>query len=305
MLGTGFDATTIALPDDAEGPVIATLVRHAPGPAPKGAVLYVHGFNDYFFQTEVAARFAAAGWAFYALDLRKYGRSLLPHQTANLCGDLTDYDPELDAAARIIAGDGHQRLLLAAHSTGGLTVPLWVERRPDLPVAGMVLNSPFVSLKQPAALRAVLLPVVGLLARVSPTAVLPSGVSSYTESISAEHRGEWHFDLRWKPVGGPVRAAWLVAVARGQARLQAGLDLDVPTLVLASARGTNRRGWHEELRHADAVLDPDAIARWAPSISRQTTVVRLDGALHDVWLSRPEVRAHAFEVTDRWMDAWV
>jgi alpha-beta hydrolase superfamily lysophospholipase len=56
---------------------------------------------------------------------------------------------------------------------------------------------------------------------------------------------------------------------------------------------------------ADAVLDPDAIARWAPSVSRQTTVVRLDGAVHDVWLSRSEVRAHAFGVTDRWMAAWL
>ncbi|HET9690628.1 MAG TPA: alpha/beta hydrolase [Acidimicrobiales bacterium] len=305
VLGEGFEAATIELADDAEGPVVATLVRGAGGPATAGAVLYVHGFNDYFFQAHVARRFAAAGWAFYALDLRKHGRSLRAHQTPNFCTDLGDYDAELDVAAAAIAADGHGRLLLAAHSTGGLTVPLWAARRPDLPVAGLVLNSPFLALKQPPLLQAALLPVVGAVARMSPTRPLPAGVSSYTESISRHHRGEWEFDLAWKPVGSPVRAGWLAAVARGHARVRAGLGLAAPALVLTSARGSDHRGWHDDLTRTDAVLDPDQIAREAPSISRHTTVVRLDGAVHDVWLSGAEVRARAFEVTDRWLAAWV
>ena len=35
----------------------------------------VHGYTDYFFNTELADHFAARGFAFYALDLRKCGRS--------------------------------------------------------------------------------------------------------------------------------------------------------------------------------------------------------------------------------------
>ncbi|MEG8036484.1 hypothetical protein QP157_14580 [Sphingomonas sp. LR61] len=55
----------------------------AVGPPPLGGadVLYVHGWSDYFFQREMAEHLEALGARFFALDLRKYGRSLLPHQT--------------------------------------------------------------------------------------------------------------------------------------------------------------------------------------------------------------------------------
>ncbi|HWD23096.1 MAG TPA: alpha/beta hydrolase, partial [Burkholderiales bacterium] len=81
----GFEALELGFPDDYDGPVMATLVRLPAGAAPRGAVLYVHGFADYFFQRHMAQRFAAEGYAFYALDLRKHGRSLRPHQHPNFC----------------------------------------------------------------------------------------------------------------------------------------------------------------------------------------------------------------------------
>ena len=60
-------------------------------------MLHVHGFADYFFQTAYAEWWTERGYDFYALDLRKYGRSILPHQTPNYIADLHDYFPELDA----------------------------------------------------------------------------------------------------------------------------------------------------------------------------------------------------------------
>ena len=60
----------------------------------------MHGFADYFFQTEYAEWWTERGYDFYALDLRKYGRSLRPHQTPNYVTDLRDYFPEIDAAWR-------------------------------------------------------------------------------------------------------------------------------------------------------------------------------------------------------------
>ncbi len=306
VLGERFEATTIPLGTDAEGEVAATVVRlQTTAARSEGAVLYVHGFNDYFFQAEVARWWAEAGWDHYAVDLRKYGRSLRPHQTPNMCTSLDDYDADLDAAAALIAADGHRRLLLTAHSTGGLTVPLWVARRPALPVVGMVLNSPFLALRQPPVAGAALLPLVKVAARRSPTTPLPGGVSLYTESIHRDFHGEWDFDLGWKPVDGPVRAGWLVAVTAGQRRVRAGLGLGMPILVLTSSRGVVARTWSEELHRGDAVLDPDRIARWAPSLGRNVTVVRVADALHDVWLSSPAVRAEAFDATERWLGAWV
>ena len=63
-------------------------------------MLYVHGFADYFFQTELADFFAERGLAFYALDLRKSGRARGDGHTAHYVTDLELYDAELDAAWR-------------------------------------------------------------------------------------------------------------------------------------------------------------------------------------------------------------
>ena len=54
----GFEALELRFPDDYDGAVVATLVRLPVGDAPAGAVLYVHGFSDYFFQRHMAERFA-------------------------------------------------------------------------------------------------------------------------------------------------------------------------------------------------------------------------------------------------------
>src|SRR5256885_15553021 len=116
----GFEALELEFASDYDGTVVATLVRLPVPNAPRGAVLYVHGFSEYFFQRHMAERFAAEGYAFYALDLRKYGRSLRPHQHPNFCKSVSEYYADLDAALDVIGGE----LLLAGHSTGGLIASL-------------------------------------------------------------------------------------------------------------------------------------------------------------------------------------
>ncbi len=84
VLGKPYERRVIDLGHDDEGPLIATLVsRRAERPTGR-AVLYVHGFVDYFFQTHLADFYVERGWDFHAIDLRRYGRSLLPHQTPEL-----------------------------------------------------------------------------------------------------------------------------------------------------------------------------------------------------------------------------
>ena len=133
VLGPPYERHTIDLGTDDEGPVVATLVRRRADKPSRRAVLYVHGFVDYFFQTHLADFFVEHGWDFYALDLRKYGRSLLPHQTPNFCRSLTDYYPELDEAARIIRAGRRPRPAARRR-------PL--DRRPDHLAVGALAAGP-------------------------------------------------------------------------------------------------------------------------------------------------------------------
>lgn len=303
VLGEGFEAATITLPDDDEGQVTATLVR-GPAPAePRGAVLYVHGYNDYFFQADLARFLASAGWAFYALDLRKYGRSLLPHQTPNYCASLDVYEAELDEAAAVIGEEQPGPLLVVAHSTGGLTAPLWAARRPGL-VSGMVLNSPFLDFKQPPAFTAALLPVVRAVARRRPTAVFPaSAPDAYNETLHVSRSGEWDYDLRWKPLRSwPTRYGWLAAVAAGHARVRAGLGLEIPVLALSSSATASAGAPIEERQRGDVVLDATRIAHAAVGLGSDVTIVRVTGGMHDLFLSKAAARAEAYAATGRWLE---
>lgn len=311
VLGDGFEALTLPLDDDDEGEVVATLVRYLPseavGTRPARAVLYVHGWNDYFFQTPLARFWHAQGAAFFALDLRKYGRSLRPHQTPNYVDDLAAYDEELDAAVAVVRDElgARARVMVMGHSTGGLVTPLWAQRRPGL-LSGMVLTAPWLELTGSTVLRALSMPVVQALARTQPKApLITSDPGFYARTVHVTHGGEWTYDQAWRPTPYfPIRPGWLEAVLTGHAQVARGLDLPFPVLVAISARSALHARWRESMREADSVLDVDLLARRAVLLGPVVTVVRVPGALHDLTLSRAPARERFYAEVTRWTAAY-
>jgi alpha-beta hydrolase superfamily lysophospholipase len=314
ILGPPYTAETLQLPDDDEGTVVATLVRR---PAERRtsastdrAVLHVHGFADYFFQTAYAEWWTERGYDFYALDLRKYGRSIRPHQTPNYVADLAHYYPELDLAWDRVTS-GHRHVVLSGHSTGGLTLPLWADARRsggrDVAAAGIVLNAPWLDLQGKSWVRLGLAPVLQQVAKRQPKRIIPRTVTGlYARSLHRDHEGEWDFDLAWKPIESwPAYAGWLAAIRRGQVTLHHGLDLAFPALVLSSTRSTEPTEPGEDVHSTDIVLDVEQIRRRSSSLGRHVTYVGIEGARHDVFLSREEPRTRAFAELGRWLTAYV
>ncbi|WP_434994229.1 alpha/beta hydrolase [Arthrobacter sp. Ld5] len=325
ILGHPFHALTLPLEPDDEGPRVATLVAYEPDaptgteePGPTRAVLYVHGFSDYFFHTELAKALSAQGWAFFALDLHKYGRSLLPGQTPGFALSLEEYDADLEAALAALrtrlaarAGTGvdaaaDPEVVLMAHSTGGLTATLWAARNPGR-IAALVLNSPWLDTQGSALLRSAAQGILDPLSRRRPKARLRiPALGFYFRSISDTLDGEWPIDAAWRPEKGfPVRAGWLAAVLAGHAALARGVTVDVPVLVLCSTASMISATWNEAMLESDIILDVVPMVRRAAELGHHVTIRRLPGALHDVFLSRPEVRGAAILAATRWMDVQV
>lgn len=309
VLGEPWTAETLELEDDFEGPVVATLVHRPAVGGPTGrAVLHVHGFADYFFQAEYGDWWAERGYDVYALDLRKYGRSLRPGQTPNFVADLSEHHAELDAAwDLIVRRDGHSHVVGSGHSTGGLTLPLWCEERQPGELAGMVLNSPWLDLRGSVLLRTIGTAAIDRLGAAQPLRIIPRKVSGlYSTALHRDLEGEWDYDLDWKPLTSfPVYAGWLRAVRRAHARLHRGIDVGVPVLVLSSDRSSDPDLMGEDVRSTDIVLDVEQIRRWSTALSRHVTYVAVPGAMHDVVLSRPPVRAAVYQQIGRWHDAHV
>ncbi|UGQ10731.1 alpha/beta hydrolase [Yinghuangia sp. ASG 101] len=309
ILGGGFEATTLTLRDDAEGPAVATLVRRRADAPTRRAVLYVHGFNDYFFQTHLADFHTGLGFDFYALDLRSYGRSLRPHRLTNYIDDLGRYAEELDEAARVVKEvEGHDVLLVNGHSTGGLVTALWAHHRAGRGVVdGLFLNSPFLDLNAPLVTRTVGVRAVHAARHYVAQRPVPGALGGgYGQSLHRDHHGEWAFDTEWKSLAGlPAYAGWVAAVHRGHRAVARGLAIDVPVLVMASAASVDGRVWSEALHHADAVLDANRIALLAPRLGRHVTIVRIEGGMHDLVLSGAPVRDRVFGELRRWIGAYL
>ena len=283
----GFEALALPASDDYDGRVVATLVRLPAADAPRGPALYVHGFIDYFFQRHMAERFAAEGYAFHALDLRKHGRSLLAHQHPCFCKDLAEYYADLTRALEEIGAP----VLLAGHSTGGLLCSLYAaegERRDQ--VRALWLNSPFFDWRGKGSLRRQL-QIASFLGAFfpflnNPKAVLPA----YVQSLHRNWQGEWDFDLSLKPLMGfPAYFGWVRAIFAAHARVHAGLGLGIPVLSM-----------HAD--EADIVLDWKDIARWSRTLGPDVAVQAFPGGLHDLVLSRHEIRDSVFSQLFAWAE---
>ncbi|UJP10244.1 alpha/beta hydrolase [Microbacterium sp. KUDC0406] len=333
VLGDEFAQRTLPLGHDDEGEVVATLVRALPAtpeqapaptfwqrlrgvrpaPAPTSPqadvdVLYVHGWSDYFFQKRLARFWTARGARFFALDLRKYGRSLRPGQTPGYITDLATYDEDIGAALEAMQEDAaDRRLVLFGHSTGGLILSLWAARNPGAAQA-VVLNSPWLEFQLPRFTRETITPLVDLQARFRPLDRAPQvdfGFYTRAQNEVADPDDPVQVNLEWRPEQTmAVHAGWLNAILAGHAKVATGLRIEAPVCVLLSARTAVPRAWSEELTRADSVLVVDDIARAALKLGPSVTVERIDGALHDVFLSRHDAREDAYARLGRWVTGW-
>ncbi|GAB2441880.1 alpha/beta hydrolase [Nocardia tengchongensis] len=313
VLGADYQQLTLPLgPDpDGEGDAVATLVRYSPAdvPAATRAVLYVHGFTDYFFQEHLAQHLAAQGFAFYALDLRKCGRSRRAGQTPHYVSDLELYDEELNRSLEVVRTETDLPVVIMAHSTGGLVTSLWLNRLEASGgvraqgITGLMLNSPWFDLQGPGYYRSVGTPILEGLGRLRAFAKLPLGVStSYGDSLHHTVAGEWDYNLDWKPLSGfPVHAGWLRAVRRGHLRLHKGLDIGVPALILRSKVTKFMRKYGPAADVSDVVLDVRQIQRWSGCLGTRTNIVPIEGARHDVFLSSETPRTAALRELDSWL----
>lgn len=292
---------------------MATLVRRATPSArtsddadPRPAVLYLHGFVDYFFHPHVAEAFEERGYRFYALDLRGYGRSIgrgAQEGGPNHVSDLAIYTQDLDAAVAAIRAEGHRRMVINAHSTGGLIGPLWAATRPGT-VEAMVLNSPWLDLNGNWFLRGPVTALVHVIGRWCPTFKVSGLRPHYGEALHRDTGGEWDYSLVWKPhLGFPVTAGWLRSVRRAHRRVKRGLAVQCPVLVATSTTRGDNRHWHPEVITSDSVLDPADMWARAHRLGSDVEVRTFPGGAHDLALSPEPARSAYLTAALGWLDA--
>jgi alpha-beta hydrolase superfamily lysophospholipase len=298
-----YKSETIKLKPDYEGEVTATLVSSKFNLGNRKSVLYLHGYVDYFFQAHVGEKFNQNNFDFYALDLRKYGRSLLPNQHPHYCRDIREYYEEITVAIRLIHESGNREIFLLGHSTGGLIASNYMNDgdEKDL-IKGLILNSPFLAFNQSNLQMSIVCSVAKLVTGMFPYAKVNGALSpAYAESIYKDFYGEWDYNLDWKRITFPTYLAWLLAIQKGHKRV-ANSNIKIPVLVMHSSASAGVSTFSEEAMSTDIVLDVNIIKKTGVKLAKQVILLEIENAQHDIFLSRKIVRENAFDEMFTWLN---
>ena len=282
----------------------------SPISSPRGIILYVHGYNDYFFQEELAEKSDSAGFAFFAIDLHYNGRSYRAGEPRSDMRSVKEYYAELDAAVALskkIAGNSissNLPFVIIAHSNGGLITPNYLNERNSEDFAALVLNSPFLDYKNTWFVRNIAFPVLSDIALLMPDAPAPKQESpKYNTSLLKTERGEWEFNTELKSAEWPQQYfGFLRATTRGIKWIHNGMQIKSPILMMRSGCTVNNVKWEEDYMRCDCLLDVDFLEKWAPKLGPNVTTVTVEDGMHDVFLSRKDVRDFAYRTMFEFLD---
>lgn len=305
ILGEDFKQLSIPLERDQEGENIATLIHKSAFLESQNAILYIHGFNDYFFQKEMADKFTSHGYSFFALDLRKYGRSYLPHQKFNNIRNLRDYYEEIDKTIDIIKKT-NDKIILIGHSTGGLILTLYAKDNTGKnKFNGLILNSPFFDFNLSPRFIKKLIPLVSILGSILPNLTISKVLNEdYGRSLHKNYNGEWNYDLDWKPnLAPPVSLGWIRAIHKAQKQLKNKFHIHEPLLVLHSSNSFNKEMDRSKIYTTDAVLSIDDIKRVSNNITGDVQITAIPNGIHDLVLSTKYAREKVYYTIFKWLDA--
>ena len=305
-LNKDFTSHTLKLTPDYDGDVTATLISSNFNIGNRRSVLYLHGYIDYFFHPHLGEKFNANNFDFYALDLRKYGRSLLEHQHPNYCKDIEEYFEEISIAIRKIQNTSNSIHLLG-HSTGGLIASSYMNSGTERNrIDGLILNSPFLDFNQTRFEKSMSSFLAKIISKLSVYSKINGVLSpAYAQSIHKDFYGEWDFNLDWKPIKGfPTYFKWVVAIARAQKKLEES-NIIVPVLVMHSSGSVKISKFEKEAMSKDVVLNIEDIKRVGSKLGDQVTLLEIDDALHDLFLSPKMVREDAFDKLFAWLSSSV
>ena len=303
ILGQGFESQAILL-NDYEGKVQATLIRSLANDNTQTAILYVHGFNDYFFQKHLAKEINKAGFHFYAIDLRKYGRSHLPHQKWCNVREISEYYAELDSAINIMHEEGIKKIILNAHSTGGLIIANYLnDRKEDKRIVAALFNSPFLEFNDDWFVKKEIIPILALEGGKKPDKVFKVGSNqNYGMSLSKDSKGEWDYNLKWKKLQSPsVNNGWIRAIHLAQKRIKKESDIQIPIVIFTSDKSYKKSKWDDEIQVSDAVLNVKDIWKYGKKLGNQVSFEVIVNGKHDLSLSIESARKRYFEKLIYWI----
>ncbi|MCZ2721510.1 alpha/beta hydrolase [Marinomonas sp. 15G1-11] len=290
--------------------VVCHLINDQSKPRLSKAILYLHGYTDYFFQAGLSKDITDNGYGFYALDLQGYGRSIRPYSPPNDCDSLAQYFDDLNIALDVMQQDGVLEVVILAHSTGGLIASRFLQERQrhdqdkaiSLKITGLILNSPFICLPFPPEKLQVMTSFVRILTGLFPFYKKQTYEDKlYAKTLHKKFGGEWEYRLDFKPSGGfYLSFKWLHEIIQNQKQLTTQA-ITLSTLLCCSQKSTYKATNSHDMAQGDGALDVESMKITAQSIYTDLRIETIPQGFHDLYLSPIKARQHYLTSIFNWL----
>ena len=272
------------------GHINSSEIKYKELPDNKSAILWIHGFNDYYFHFHIGEELLNEGYNMYTITLPNYPQKNVDRKYLFYIDDLKKYFSYIDQFIEFIRARGINIIVLYGHSTGGLISTAYLhEGKKAHHIDKLILNAPFFDFHDSNIMEIIIKNVLTNIGKILPKFVIREGKNQLSSPEKYKDiLSRYYFDQNRKiTYPNHTFAGWINAVATYHQKIQKKqIKLDIPILVLMSSTSKNTCKGEQ---NGDCVLDVTEIKKYSRNLGKHVIIKEYNGAIHDVLLSKSTV----------------
>ena len=264
------------------------------------ALIWIHGYNDYYYNLYIGEKFIKKGFDIYAVKLRRYQQN--NHNKIFYCDNLNEYIQDIDNIFPKILEKKYNKIILYGHSMGGLVSSIYCkDGKYKDKITHLVLNSPFFDFKVSFFEKILLYYIIYYLGYFFPNLIIRSIDLNTENYLTKNIKKRFYINNKYKlDVLSPVYASWIKTIIDYQNRIKyKNLSLNIPILVLFCTKSTI---FTNSDQTGDDTLEVDHIDKYSNNLGSNIKKYKFENAIHDIFSSSLNTINDAFEITLNWIN---
>ena len=250
----------------------------------KKALIWVHGYNDYYYQFCIGEKIINEGCDIFAISLRKYIKNEMYLST-----NFDEYIEDIDIHIKYILNKyNYEKLFLYGHSVGGLLCTIYMNKSIHKDkINGIILNSPFFELNDKVYTQIEIYIMKNILyyfGYIYPNAIISAEDYKISNDYAKTILDRYYFNTKLKTAHQNfITVGWLKECLYYQNLIQTKkINIQIPILVLCSDKSST----NSNSRCGDSVLNISDIEKYSKYIGENTTISKIKDSTHDVLVSK-------------------
>jgi len=263
----------------------------------KKALLWVHGFNDYYFHFKIGDTLVNEyDTDIYAITLRRYGSTIKKNDNLLFyTNNLEEYFEDINICINEILNNNYEKIIMYGHSTGGLTSTIYCDRGLyKNKIDGLILNSPFYDLNDSSIMEWISKNIIYYLGVINPQFQLSALDNTQWNATNEETLERFYFNPKYKLRGNsPIYAGWIKTIHYYQNQIHnSKINISIPIIVLYSDKTLK----YPKQDKGDNILDVNEINKYSDLIGKNVKEYIIKDATHDVFCSEYKSRNKAISI---------